>query len=394
MNYNGVAHISTFPPTKCGIAYYTFNLKNALAVLNPTNSNLIINVSFQSNVKTLSDNQIYLYGNNIDSYKAVADAINESDIRIVSLQHEFKIFTGSYGDNILYLLENLKKPIVTTAHAILPNLRGYKATVFKQILEMSNHLICFSNKGQEILVDKYSLSKNNCSIIPHGSPSINISRFYKRLNERVSGRIIKMATVCFLRPNRGIEFALYALSKLKKRYENFRYYIIGINHPRVRNAQMYRMWLYELTNKLGIGDQVMFINDYIPMDELIDFISGCDFCLAPYIREEQSSSGTLPLYLSCGKPVISNKFQYAEAFINNKFGWTLPFNNSDIVAEAIFTLINERERRVEMSINAYLLSIQYTWLKTAKEYQKIFSNISSISFYQKMFHRPNNYLAA
>ena len=56
---------------------------------------------------------------NSDDYIETAKKLNDSDIDLLVIEHEYGIFGGEHGEYILDLVNNLEIPVVTTLHTIL-----------------------------------------------------------------------------------------------------------------------------------------------------------------------------------------------------------------------------------------------------------------------------------
>ena len=72
-----------------------------------------------------------LWQHDRESYKNVADAVNNSDIELLVIEHEYGIFGGEAGEYILDLVNNLRIPIVTTLHTVLPELSEKQREILK-----------------------------------------------------------------------------------------------------------------------------------------------------------------------------------------------------------------------------------------------------------------------
>src|SRR3989344_466433 len=157
-----ILFMSTFPPRECGIATFTQDLTNAI------DSRLSKNISSQ--ILALNNNgiNIYNYGkkvlhqisdNDIDDYIETAKKINSSkEIKIISIQHEFGLFGGEYGDHLLAFLELLEKPVIITFHSVLPNPDERLKKVVKSISEKVKEIVVMTPKGLDILKNDYSVS--------------------------------------------------------------------------------------------------------------------------------------------------------------------------------------------------------------------------------------------
>src|SRR3546814_2592445 len=74
------------------------------------------------------------------SYRAAAEAINESGADAVWLQHEFGIFGGPAGGMILELVERIAAPLIITLHTVLEKPRDRKSTRLNSVTNA--HLVC------------------------------------------------------------------------------------------------------------------------------------------------------------------------------------------------------------------------------------------------------------
>ncbi len=281
-----IAHVSTFPPTHCGIATYCSNLIENLHHKKCKFNPLLIQVKF--NKYPISDHldRIPLFQNDKRSYFQVLDLINKLPVDCVSLQHEFKLFGGKHGKNVLLLLKDLNKPLITTLHTISPNFTGKQRKIFKQIVKRSNAIIVLSNSAARILMKYYNVPISKINVIPHGVPNLPFVYPSKsNMRSKMKYEIIFLSAG-FLREKKGIEYAFQALAMLKPSFSNFMYFILGENHPRQDSASNYRSYLQRLAKKLNLEDNVTFIDQYLSIEEMIkiskkSFFPGketCHFC--------------------------------------------------------------------------------------------------------------------
>src|SRR3546814_13631340 len=56
---------------------------------------------------------------------------------------------------------------------------------------------------------------------------------------------------------------------------------------------------------LGVQNHVRFINAYVGIDELLDYLQAADIYVTPYNNPAQVTSGTLSSAVALGKPVVS-----------------------------------------------------------------------------------------
>lgn len=105
-----IAHVSTFPPMKCGIAFYASDLLDALPTFSQRKYVLHYGKNLTYDTVSHADAS---YRHNL---RRLARAISDSDCEVVSLQHEFGIWGGKNGEHIVDFLEEITKPVVSTFH--------------------------------------------------------------------------------------------------------------------------------------------------------------------------------------------------------------------------------------------------------------------------------------
>ena len=94
-----VCHISTLPPTQCGVADYTVMLMDGLSGTQSSTVEMVLGGHHDpgDGCRIRLDHR--------SDYDRAIDWINDSDIDVVSLQHEFGIYGGPYGAHVQLLVE-------------------------------------------------------------------------------------------------------------------------------------------------------------------------------------------------------------------------------------------------------------------------------------------------
>src|SRR2546430_1387451 len=96
-----IAHVSTFPPLRCGIASFASDLISATADLEHIRYGLHYGDPGAVEVRAHAN------ANSAEELVALARLISSSDCDVVSLQHEFGIWGGREGENIHAFLDML-----------------------------------------------------------------------------------------------------------------------------------------------------------------------------------------------------------------------------------------------------------------------------------------------
>ena len=86
----------------------------------------------------------------ISDYIHAAEFLNNAGIDVVSLQHEYGIFGGDAGGNIVELVSRLEMPIVTTLHTVLAQPTPIQREVMDRVIEASAKIVVMSEKGRRI----------------------------------------------------------------------------------------------------------------------------------------------------------------------------------------------------------------------------------------------------
>jgi len=308
------------------------------------------------------------------TYRQAAQYINRYGYDVLSIQHEYGIFGGDSGSYLLSLAKEVRMPIVTTLHTVLKDPSPDQKSVMDELLQISERIVVMSKKALEFLVDVHNVDLNRVDVIPHGIPKFSNSKgtqFREKLN--IKGPMI--LTFGLLSPTKGIEVAIAAMPKIVEKHPGATYVIVGATHPNLRASvgEAYRESLVELAEELGVRDNVRFVDRFVTLDELVDYLEAMDMYITPYLNPKQITSGTLAYSLGTGKPVISTPYWYAQELLSEGRGILVPFHDSKAISDAVLKLQDEPEVRREMGRRACEYSQKMKWSEVAKSYIKTFA---------------------
>lgn len=364
------AMIGNFPPRRCGIATFTRDSFESLRTALPrTDWDL---VAMQDNATQHDYPRAVTHiipQDDIQAYETVADSLNRSGVEVVFLQHEFGIFGGEAGSNILLLLRRLRMPVVVTLHTVLDRPSPAQKRVLDEILRIASAVIVMTELGADILERVYGAGPRKVHVIPHGAPErpFSATEAFKAPLGLASDNVIM--SFGLLSPNKGIETIIRALPAILDRHPNTTYLIVGATHPNlVRNeGENYRESLIELARSLGVHDSLRFINRFVGDEELVDLLQAADIYVTPYLTETQITSGTLTYAIALGKPVVSTPYWHAKEALADGVGVLCPFNDADAFAREITELLADDVRREAMARRAYLAGEPTRWRTVAQE---------------------------
>jgi glycosyltransferase involved in cell wall biosynthesis len=183
-----------------------------------------------------------------------------------------------------------------------------------------------------------------------------------------------LSTFGLLNPDKGIEYILQALPPLVERYPDLLFLIIGETHPAIRrhSGEQYRESLQALIDERGLGAHVQFVNQYLTLQDLLDYLIATDIYLMAYLNPNQIVSGTLAYALGSGKAVVATPFRYAQEMLANERGVIVPFRAPEALTAALDDLIKHPARRAAFEDRAYAYSRSMEWHNVAAEYHAVF----------------------
>src|SRR5882762_9615671 len=311
----------------------------------------------------------------LDDYVRAAEFLNSEGFDAVSLQHEYGIFGGEAGGNILELLSRLTMPITTTLHSVLAEPTLAQRNVMRRILELSAKIVVMSEKGRQLLRAVHSVPTRKIEVIAHGIPDFPfVESHHAKTKFGFAGKMV-ILTFGLLSPSKGIETVIDAMPAIIKSCPNAIYVILGATHPNlVRNeGEAYRDSLTARVRELGIEDHVIFYNQFVDQATLLDFISMCDVYATPYLNETQMTSGTLAYSFGLGKAVVSTPYWHARELLAEGRGVLVPFGDSAAIGTEIAALLTDDLRRHALRRDAYSYSRAMTWQRSAERYLATFA---------------------
>lgn len=382
--------ITTFPPRQCGIATYSQDLIKALNDHYVDSFSIKVCALENKNEKhSYSDPAVkyILDVSDPESYNQLAQAINDDDnIKVVLMQHEFGLVHESVS-NFNFFINDIKKPLAVVFHTVLPGPNDELKANVQHILDRADSLIVMTNNASDILVRDYIVNSEKITVIPHGTHLVahtdknELKRKYGFENRTI------LSTFGLLSAGKSIETTLDALPAVIRNTPDVLFLIIGKTHPTValNEGEVYRDSLIAKIAELGIEENVKFINKYVDLDELLEYLQLTDVYLFTSKDPNQAVSGTFSYALSCGCPIVSTPIPHAKEVLAGETGFTFDFGNSEQLAGCINTLLSDAELRKTMVLNGLHKIIHTAWENSAVDHAKLLSEMGGIKL---EYHNP------
>lgn len=364
-----VAFLGTYPPRRCGIAAFTADLAQELALAAP---------GAKISIVGMNDGQTYAYGDSVRltidqddpaSYEAAARSLHAD---VLCVQHEFGIFGGPAGSYLLTLLRSVRAPIVTTMHTVLERYTPEQYAVVEELAALSSKIVVMSRRAVGFLVSQ-GVPRHKICFVHHGIPDVPVDREAEKHRMGVSGRSL-ILTFGLLSPNKGIETAIRALPSVVRRVPDALYLILGATHPHIReqHGEAYREELTRLVADLGMTAHVRFDDEFAELDRITSALAAADVCVIPYLTREQITSGTLAYALGNGKAVVSTPFWHAEELLEHERGILVPFDDPVALGTALGDLLGDPGLRAAMEERARQYGAHMRWPNVARAYLEVF----------------------
>ena len=375
---NRIAFIGNSLPRRCGIATFTTHLQQAVAEARPL---ALTAIAAMTDAGRSCDYPasvgVEIRDDRLEDYVRAAEYLNKRQFDVICLQHEFGIFGGAAGRNVIELLSRLSAPIVTTLHTVLSEPVDAQRQTLQRIIELSARVVVMAGKGRELLRDVYQVPADKIVIIPHGVPDV-VFAAPDAAKEVLgfNGRSV-LLTFGLLSPNKGIEVMIDALPSILRGCPDVVYVVLGATHPNLIRDQgeAYRDALIARARALGVQDQVVFDNRFVDQATLLRYIAMCDVYVTPYLNEKQMTSGTLAYSFGLGKAVVSTPYWHAQDLLSEGRGVLVPFGDSEAIGDAISDLLSNDGKRDAMRNRAYATSRSMTWRRVAERYLGLFDGV-------------------
>lgn len=371
-----IAFVSDYPPRHCGIATFTHDLRQAIAARYPAAACGVLAINDQpEGYDYAMEVGFEIQEQRLRDYQEAADFLRFNGFDVLCLQHEFGIYGGRSGHHILALLREVKLPVVTTLHTILEEPTPDQRRVMDEIITQSERLVVMTERGRRILRKIHNAPAEKIDLIAHGipdAPFVDPDTLKDQFG--LEGKKV-LLTFGLLSPGKGVEHVIRALPEITRHHQDLVYIVLGATHPNLlrTEGERYRLSLERLAEKSGTRQHVAFYNRFVELHKLKQFIGAADIYLTPYLAKAQATSGTLCYAFGCGKAVISTPYWHAEELLADGRGVLVPFNDSDAIAGAAISLLDDTVRLKTMSRRAYQLGREMIWSRTAELYAEAFS---------------------
>jgi len=365
-----IGFVSTYPPTVCGLATFTSSLLGAISTARGSRDGLGVLRMIDGARDGWGGEGVSVLRRGHPRSLAVGTAVlNAFDA--VSLQHEFGIYGGSDGREVLDLVAGLRVPLTTTFHTVLANPTAGQRTIVEGLAAASYRSVVMSETAADRLILHHDVDPDRVVVIPHGAdeafagPSL------------ATGDRPLVLTWGLIGPGKGLEVAIEACARIRDLIPTPRYLIAGATHPNVRrtDGEAYREGLQALVRQLGLEDVVEFDDRYLEASELALLVRSADLVVLPYRSVDQVTSGVLVEAISASKPVIATSFPHSIEVLSGGAGMLVPHGDADALGGALRTALTDTAAATAMARAAGRIAQGWDWPSIGRRYDRMFMDM-------------------
>jgi len=361
-----IAFLSTYPPTSCGLATFTAALRGAVADGRGSDEGLGVVSLVDSPLGEFKAEVVHEHFNGDGaSLVGAIEALNSYDA--VFVQHEYGIYGGPDGSEVLDLLSGLEIPAVVTLHTVLSRPSPNQRSILEKVVALAERTIVMSDTANRRLVNGYRVDPAKVRVVPHGA---RVSLGGPSL---ANGARPVVLTWGLIGPGKGLEMAIDAFAGLRDLRPLPRYVILGKTHPKVQASQgdAYREGLVARVRALGLDAAVEFDGRYLDNDALTVAVRQSDLVVLPYESTEQVTSGVLVEALAAGKPVIATAFPHAVELLGTGAGIVVPHDDPMALTAALRRVFTHPSPMARMAAEARLIASTLYWPTIARRYDHL-----------------------
>jgi polysaccharide biosynthesis protein PslF len=365
-----VAMVGTYPPTACGLATFTHNLSSAIVTSDQRWRVVVARVLDAPEVESHHEVVAHWIAGDRASMNDALRAIASADA--VILQHEYGLFGGADGQEVLEFVDGLSSPLVAVLHSVLAHPSTHQRQILERIIDAAAMVVVQSNDARHRLADVYGVDPDRVLVVPHGATA----NFTGAVAPQDHPLIL---TWGLIGPGKGIEHAIAALALLADRTPRAHYIVAGATHPKVRayEGERYREALQRQCRDLGVADRVHFDDAYRDWAALRSLVRSADVVLLPYDSRDQESSGVLVEALASAKPVVATRFPHAVELLSRGAGLLVDQGDVAAMAAALARVLYEPGVARDMTVCARREATALLWPTIGSAYRSLISRVVS-----------------
>ena len=365
-----IAFVGTFPPTQCGLATFTESLVDSISYRAGRAVEPVVIRLIQPNEPTggAARPTVDWIAGDAASFDQVRATVE--DVGVVILQHEYGIYGGPDGDEVLDLLRTTTTPSIVVLHTVLAEPTPHQRAVLEEVIARTDVTVTQTEAARVRLANYAITDPERVIVIPHGAWTEPTGEGHRPERPLV-------LSWGLVGPGKGLEHGIAAMARLGDLTPAPRYLIAGETHPKVRAAQgeRYREMLQASAIERGIAHHVVFDATYRDAPSVAALIGRADVVLLPYDSPDQVTSGVLVEALAAGKPVVATTFPHAVEALASGAGLLVGHGDDQAMADALRRILTRPDVADAMRREAARVGADLRWPVVAQRYLTVIHDL-------------------
>ncbi len=378
--------MSTFPPAKCGIAEYTYDLVTSVMSV----SNKVDFIIFRMMTPEGASSESYplpRYAEIVDvgdtlhpNYKKVIDTLsNEGKVDILHIQHEFSLHRDN--EKFVSFLKEVKRlcnTLVITLHTVRHALHYPGIDEFqRKVCDIADVVIVHSIlQENELLLQGVDPSK--IVRIPHGTRIVErrVSKLDAAhelgLEDLVNKNVLLFQG--FLRKDKGLHLLINSLNILISELK--RHDVVLLIAGQLQGVEENRPYVEQVFRDVSpnLAKHIVIVNKYLSRKEIDLFYAIADVILFPYVdvRGDIGVSGALHWAMGSFKPLVCSRVPRLVEFYELAPRLTFPPHNAESLAAKVNLVLENYDEALQYLNPVFNYAVETSWINIAKIYAELY----------------------
>lgn len=368
-----ISMLSTYPPTACGLATFGAALERELSRQGHRIRFVRVDDGTLESDGGHRTAGLLLTGS-LPSVRRAAQVLTDADVAIV--QHEYGIYGGRDGEEVLDVLRLADVPLITVLHTVPVAPTPNQQRILEELGRLSSQLVVLTHCARDRLVSGFRVDASKVTVIPHGAIVVDRLHSSRLL---ATSRKPELLSWGLIGPGKGLESVIDAIADLEALGHPVEYTIAGRTHPKValREGEAYRQGLVQRAREQGVLRRVHFDQAYRGPEHLAHYIASSSVVVLPYASTDQIVSGVLVDSIAAGRPVISTAFPHAQELLADGGGILIEHGDHDGLVEAIRSVTRDASLLARLIAEAQRMAPSHSWAYVGRRFEELAEQVSS-----------------
>ena len=134
-----ICFVGTYPPTHCGLATFGQSLRNAMAPPNSAVIRVLEEPEPPNQPEVVAE---WYWGDRVSRNAALAEM---KDYDVAILQHEYGIYGGEDGEDVVGFVRASPIPVIVVLHTVLSEPSPHQRLVLEELMEAADVLVTMTD---------------------------------------------------------------------------------------------------------------------------------------------------------------------------------------------------------------------------------------------------------